>query len=187
MNRSVPIGIACLLPLTLVAAEPKAPATVTELFADFDPRKDPLDAELVREWEKDGIVYRTVTFHVGTFKGTPARLAAFYAFPKGATQAAALLHLHGGGQRAFLHEVEFHAKRGYACLSLNWGGREMEGAEDGDPNTDWGAVDPTQNNVPGYFSLEPGEKTIDPFESPRNNNWYLLTLGARRGLTFLEQ
>jgi hypothetical protein len=28
---------------------------------------------------------------------------------------------------------------------------------------------------------------LDDFESPRNNNWYLLTIGARRGLTFLEQ
>ena len=34
---------------------------------------------------------------------------------------------------------------------------------------------------------KPGDKYLDPFESPRNNNWYLLTLGARRGLTFLEQ
>lgn len=39
------------------------------------------------------------TFHVGTFKGKPARMAAFYAFPKGAKKAAALLHLHGGGHR----------------------------------------------------------------------------------------
>ena len=92
-----------------------------------------------------------------------------------------LLHLHGGGQRAFLKEVEFYAKRGYACLSINWGGREMEEAKAGDPNTDWGAVDPTQQNVPGYFNLKPGEKYLDPVESPRNNNWYLLTLGADEG------
>ena len=32
----------------------------------------------------------------------------------------------------------------------------MENAKPGEPNTDWGAVDPTQNNVPGYFSLKPG-------------------------------
>lgn len=185
--RGVLVGVAWLLPLALVAAEPTCPDTVEELFADFDPRKDPLDTNVVREWEEDGIVHRTVTFHVGTFRGTPARMAAFYAFPKGATRVAALLHLHGGGQRAFLHETAFYAKRGYACLSINWGGRDMEAGRSGDPNTDWGAVDPTQNNVPGYFSLEPGEGTIDPFESPRNNNWYLLTLGARRALTFLEE
>jgi dienelactone hydrolase len=190
MNRcvlNILIGLTCLLPTVIRADEPKAPATVKELWADFDPRKDELDAKVVRQWEKDGIVYRYVTFHIGAFKGKPARMAAFFAFPKGAKKLPGLLHIHGGGQRAFLNEVEFYAKRGYACLSINWGGREMENAQEGDPNTDWGAVDPTQKNVPGYFNLKPGEKYLDPFESPRNNNWYLLTLGARRGLTFLEQ
>ncbi|ADB19072.1 Dipeptidylaminopeptidase/acylaminoacyl-peptidase -like protein [Pirellula staleyi DSM 6068] len=169
------------------ASAADAPVTVKELFADFDPRKAPLDAKVVREWEKDGIVFRYVTYHIGAFKDKPARMAAFFAFPKKAKKLPGLLHVHGGGQRAFLHEVEFYAKRGYACLSVNWGGREMEEAKEGDPNTAWGAVDPTQNNVPGYFNLKPGEKYLDPFESPRNNNWYLLTLGCRRGLTFLEQ
>ena len=144
----------------------------------------------MREWEQDGLVFRYVTFHIGTFKGKPARLAAFFGFPQGpigASRLPGLLHLHGGGQRAFLHEVEFYARRGYACLSINWGGREMENAKAGDSNTDWGAVDPTQNNVSGYFNLKPGDKYLDPFASPRNNNWYLLTLAARRGLTFLER
>lgn len=181
------IGITCLLPTIVIADEPKAPVSVKELFADFDPRKDPLDVKVVREWEQGGIVYRTVTFHIGSFKGKPARMAAFFGFPKGAKKLPGLLQIHGGGQRASLKEVEFYAKRGYACLSINWGGREMENAKDGDRNTDWGAVDPTQKNVPGYANLKPGEKYLDPFESPRNNNWYLLTIGCRRGLTFLEQ
>ena len=86
-----------------------------------------------------------------------------------------------------MHEVKYYASRGYACLSVNWGGREMEEARPGDANTDWGAVDPTQKNVPGYANLKPGPLYLDPVESPRNNNWYLLTLASRRGLTFLEQ
>ncbi|MFM8274402.1 MAG: alpha/beta hydrolase family protein [Gemmata sp.] len=184
---AVLIGTACGLSAVAPAADPKPPANVGELFADFDPRKDALDAKVVREWEESGTVYRSVTYHVGTFRGKPARVAAFFGFPKGAQKVPGLLHLHGGGQRAFLKEVEFYAKRGYACLSVNWGGREMENAKAGDPNTDWGAVDPTQTNVPGYFNLKPGDKCLDPFDSPRNNNWYLLTLAARRGLTFLEQ
>ena len=163
------------------------PRTVEEIRDGFDPRAEPLETEIVREWEDDGIVYRYVTFRVGEFLGEPARVAAFYGFPEGAVGLPGLLHLHGGGQRAFLHEVEFYARRGYACLSINWGGREMERAEPGDQNTDWGAVDPTQQNVPGYFNLKPGEKCLDPVESPRNNNWYLLTLAGRRGLTFLER
>ncbi|MFO0875908.1 MAG: acetylxylan esterase [Gemmataceae bacterium] len=181
------IGLAWWFGCISFADEPQAPSNVKALWADFDPRKEALDSRVVREWEQDGIVYRYVTFHIGTFKGKPARMAAFYGFPRGAKNLPGLLHLHGGGQRAFLKEVEFYARRGYACLSINWGGRVMEDARDSDPNTDWGAVDPTQKNVPGYFNLKPGDKTLEPFESPRNNNWYLLTLGARRGLTYLEQ
>jgi dienelactone hydrolase len=188
------VCLVCLLAVAAVAhctqqpaAAADVPQTVQELFADFDPRRDELDSKLVREWEKDGIVYRYVTYHIGSFKGQPARMAAFFGFPRGAKKLPGLLHIHGGGQRAFQHEVEFYAKRGYACLSLNWGGREMENAQAGDLNTDWGAVDPTQKNVPGYANLKPGTQYLDAVESPRNNNWYLLTLGARRGLTFLEQ
>lgn len=180
--------ILCLMYLgSDVAVAQDHPKTVEALFSEFDPQKAPLETKIVRAWEKDGIVYRYVTFTIGTFKDKPARMAGFFGFPKGAKNLPGLLHLHGGGQRAFLHEVEFYSKRGYACLSINWGGREMEGAKLNDASTDWGAVDPTQKNVPGYFNLKPGDKYLDPVDSPRNNNWYLLTLGSRRGLTFLEQ
>lgn len=49
MNRYILIGLVLLLPTFTLAEETKAPATVKELFADFDPRKDPLDSKLVRE------------------------------------------------------------------------------------------------------------------------------------------
>ena len=168
----------------------KVPQNVAELWAGYDPRKEPLRTEVVREWEEDGVVVRVVRYFVGSFKGKPAWMAAFYAFPKsakGGKKLPGVLHMHGGGQRANLHLVKYHAGRGYAALSVNWGGRPMEGAKPGEANTDWGAVDPTQNNVPGYFNVLPGDKFLDPQESPRNCNWFLLTLGCRRGLTFLEQ
>ena len=168
-------------------AEEDAPESVQALWAELDPAAEPLDVRVVRQWEEDGLVLRYVTFQIGTFKTRAARIAAFYGFPRDAERLPALLHLHGGGQRAFLHEVRYYARRGYACLSINWGGREMEGAMQGEPNTDWGAVDPTQKNVPGYSNLLPGEKYLDAFQSPRNNNWYLLTIAGRRGLTFLER
>jgi len=174
-----------------------APQSVTELWADFDPRKDPLEVEVIREWREDGGVFRQVRFLVGTFRGQPARMAAIYGFPEGAKQKLpAVLHIHGGGQRAFLHEVKFLVARGYAALSVNWGGsgtgqppfNSPDGAQPGDPNTDWGAVDPSQLNVPGYSSMLPGPKQFfTDREHPKNNNWYLLTLGCRRALTFLEQ
>ncbi len=173
------------------------PQSVAELWADFDPRKDPVEAEVIREWKEDGGVFRHVRYLIGHFKGKPARMAAIYGFPEGAKEKVpAVMHIHGGGQRASLHEVKLLVGRGYAALSVNWGGsgtgktpfNSPEGAQPGDPNTDWGAVDPSQLNVPGYNTLLPGAKQFfEDREHPKNNNWYLLTLGCRRGLTFLEQ
>lgn len=171
------------------------PRSVQELWADFDPRRDPLEVEVVREWSEEGGVFRLVRYLVGTFKGEAARMAAIYGFPEGGEALPAVMHLHGGGQRASLNEVKFFVAHGYAALSVNWGARANgcsfihppQGAQPGDPNTDWGAVDPSQVNWTGFFSLLPGPKQL--FEDrahPKNNNWYLLTLGCRRGLTFLE-
>ena len=104
-------------------------------------------------------------FFICNFKGKPARLAAIYGFPDGAKERLpAVMHIHGGGQRAFLGEVKFLVARGYAALSVNWGGsgtgkppfNSPEGAQPGDPNTDWGAVDPSQLNVQGYYTVLPG-------------------------------
>ena len=182
----------------LLEKNKNTPQFVAELWSDFDPRKDPLETELVREWKSDGMVLRYVRFLIGTFKGKPARMAAFYGFPEDAkAKLPAIMHIHGGGQRASLEEVKAMVARGYAVLSVNWGGargggqtgiNSMEPSEPGDPNTDWGAVDPTQLNAGGYASMLPGPKQFfEDREHPKNCNWYLLTVGCRRGLTFLEQ
>ncbi|MBL8829263.1 MAG: dienelactone hydrolase family protein [Planctomycetaceae bacterium] len=179
---------------TLVAAD--VPQSVAELWADFDPRREPLQSETIREWTADGVVIRMLRFQVGTFKGQPARMVALYGFPEGTKdKLPGVLHIHGGGQRASASEIVLLALRGYAVLSVHWGGASggqqittCEGAQAGDPNTDWGAVDPTQLNVPGYSSTLPGPKQFyEDREHPKNNNWYLLTLGCRRALTLLEQ
>ena len=164
-----------------------SPETVEKVWGNYDPRTEPIDAKVVREWQEDGLTLKYIVYSIGTFKGTPATMAAFYGFPTGQKNLPGLIHMHGGGQRAFLHEGKRYAKRGYATLSVNWGGRPMENSGSEDPNTDWGAVDPTQNNVAGYSNLLPQNQTIDPFPSARNNNWFLLTIGCRRGITFLEK
>lgn len=165
-----------------------APRTLDELWEGYDPRAEPLETTVVREWQEDGVTLRYVAFTVGTFKGRKSRLAAFYAFPKTEAKLPALLHLHGGGQHASADEAKFAAHNGYAGLSINWGANPLDGMKEGDPNTDWGAVDPTQTGHNSHYaSLAPDDKTLDAVESPRNNNWFLLVLAARRALTFLEQ
>jgi len=186
-----------LLSWTGVSAQsPGVPQALEELWAgysDFD-RATPLDLEVLKEWEQDGAVCRIVRYQVGVFKGAPSRVAGFYAFPKGATKLPAILDLHGGGQSASLNTVLTWAGRGYACLSLNWGGNPMSLGQnhwDG-PQTDWGRLDathPPQRNKANHFagSLKPDGFTLDDVESPRNSNWYLVLMAARRAVSLLER
>ncbi len=162
--------------------------TAAALWQDYNPRTEPLQIKRVRSWQQDGVHVHYVIYTVGTFKGERSTMAAFYTTPLKTDQNyPAVVNIHGGGQRAYLRSSIEYAQRGYCCISPNWGGREMETARPGDLNTDWGAVDPTQSNPQGYSSVLPGPKKIDPFESPRNNHWYLLTIACRRAITFLEQ
>ncbi len=168
--------------------EEKVPQGVKELWTDYDSTKEPLDVNIVREWQEDGVTVRYLTYKIGTFKGKKSTMAAFYGFPtKHDGKIPALIQMHGGGQRASVDSAKYGAENGYACLSINWGGREMEKAEPGDPGTDWGAVDATQTGHNGHYgSLMPDNLTVDAFESPRNNNWFLIIMAAKRGITLLQ-
>ncbi len=169
------------------------PQTVEALWADIDPRAEPLDIEVVEEWRDGGVTTRYLLYTVCTHGGEPCRVAAFYCFPTGAKGAPAFVWAHGGGQRAERRRGEYFARRGYATLDYNWGGREMvEGIA---ANTDWGKLDPSQGPrfYPGALrpnvklNLEPDGHTVDSVASPRNGNWFLLALAGRRGITLLER
>ncbi len=170
------------------------PQNVADLWKDYDARKEPLEIKVVKEWKDDGVVTRYVTFKVGTFKGTDARIAAYYTYPdNGKQKNAAFVWSHGGGQRAERGRGVYFAKQGFATVDINWLGRPLE--PEIDVNTDWGKVDPTQG--PRFYAkalrkgwkqnLQPDEYSIDPVPSPRNANWFLLAVAARRAITFLEQ
>ncbi len=169
------------------------PQTVTDLWKDYDPCKEALEVKVVKEWKESGTVCRYVTFKIGTFKGADARIAAYYSFPDNGKKNPAFVWSHGGGQRADRQRGLYFAKRGFAVVDINWLGRPLE--KEIAENTDWGKVDPTQG--PRFYSkalrkswkhsLKPDEFTIDPVVSPRNNNWFLLAVAARRAITFLGQ
>ncbi len=181
-----------------IAADPRQviPKNVQELWADYETldKSTPLEVEVLKEWEQDAIICRIVRYQVGVFKGSPSRVAAFYAYPKGGTNLPALVQIHGGGQSASLNSVVTYAKRGYASVSINWGGNAMNlGSENwAGPQTDWGKLDathPPQRNKANHFAgaLTPDDYTLDAVESPRNSNWYLVLIAARRAISFLEQ
>ena len=109
--------------LNQLFAEEGIPQSVADLWADFDPQRDPIETEVIREWKEDGMVLRHVGYFIGSFKGKPARMAAVYGFPEGTKEKLpAVMHIHGGGQRGSVSEVKLLVARGYAALSVNWGG-----------------------------------------------------------------
>ena len=185
------------------------PQTHAELWADFDPRAEPLDVEVLHEWEEDGVVLQVLRYRVGIFKGEKAMVAAVYGYPKDGKNLPGLVNIHGGGQYADYRACLTNAKRGYATITIAWAGRihapdyRVSPAEvklfwdhqTEDPNykltTDWGALDgyhaPSKNGQDAFPSIPTAEWTLDAVESPRNNSWFLGTLAARRALTFLEQ
>lgn len=191
----------------------RSPGNFEEMWDGFDPRAEPLEVEVVREWEEEGVILRIVRFRIGLFKGSKATLAAIYGFPAKVSDSdhrlPGLLQIHGGGQYADHRACLTNAKRGYATVSIAWAGRisapdyHVTPAEvklfwddkTDDPayrlTTDWGAVDgyhaPGRNPRNAFPSARPAPWTLDTVESPRNSGWFLCALAARRALTFLER
>ena len=99
------------------------PHTMQELWAGLDMRAEPLDVEILKEWEEDGIVLKVLRYRVGIFKGQKAMMGAVYGYPKGGSKLPALVQIHGGGQYADYKAALTNAKRGYATISIAWAGR----------------------------------------------------------------
>ena len=98
-----------------------------KMWSGFDPRKESLETETLKEWTEDGVRLRIVRFRIGQFKGKVARLAAVYGFPaelnENKNRVPGLVQIHGGGQYADYKACLANAKRGYATVSIAWAGR----------------------------------------------------------------
>ncbi|MCM8531315.1 MAG: dienelactone hydrolase family protein [Lentisphaeraceae bacterium] len=218
MNELSNLFLSCCLLLTsLVTAETlpplkngAAPQNFEELWADFDPRKEPLDVEVLKEWEEEGVILKVLRYRVGIFKGKKSMVAGIYGYPKDGAKLPGLVQIHGGGQYAHHNAVLTNAKRGYVTISISWAGRISAPDYRVGPNevklywdkeisnsnykvtTDWGALDgyhaPHKYPKNSFPSIpKPAHWTLDDVPSPRNNGWFLCTMAARRALTFLER
>jgi len=179
------------------------------MWRGFDPRSDPLETEILKQWEEGSVVMKIIRYRIGKFKGQKSIMAGVYGYPKGQVGLPGLLQVHGGGQYAHSNAVLTNAKRGYATLSIAWAGRISapeytvspnevqlfwEGKKDNPEyklTTDWGALDayhaPSRYGRDAFASLPVADWTLDPVKSPRNSSWFLVAMAGRRGLTFLEQ
>ncbi len=185
------VAIATLTSADATATAPgDLPRDARELWerVDAEHRDIPLETEVLKTWEDDGIVFNVVRFTVGVYRGRKAKLAGYYAYPKGGRDLPALVQVNGGGQKAGTHGPRKWATYGYACFNPNNGCQPWDKDARGLPNTDWGALTP---GIPGDKRrskgiLAPGDGTIDDFVSPRNHQWFPRMIGVRRALSFLE-
>jgi len=160
---------------------PQGALLVRQLYSDFDPRREPLDIEVIREWDERGIHIEQLYFTGQVFGGVKTRVYAYRAAPLEGGRLPGILHCHGGGQTAYLDWVRFWARRGYVCVSFDYSG---------DTNkynlpeyvrehfTRWG--DAVDSMIAGRPSAKPG------MEAAKGSNWYHFCLAARRALTLLE-
>ena len=98
------------------------PLDFDRMWHGFDPRAEPLETEILKEWEEDGVVMKVIRYRIGTFKGQKSMMAAIYGYPKGQTAIPGLLQIHGGGQYAHSNAVLTNAKA-WLCYPVHCLGR----------------------------------------------------------------
>jgi dienelactone hydrolase len=170
---------------------------VTDFWASYDARKEPLDVEVVREWESDAGRFQLVRYRLGRLTGSNKSaapiIAAYYGCPRDAAGVPGIVHIHGGGQRAHAGRVQSWVELGYACISINWGAKVLE--EPDTPNTDWdglaaGFIRPGVAKTDGldhHNLVRPDRNTLYKEAHLLNSSWALIAVSARRALTFLER
>jgi len=165
-------GCMTTLPLT---AEPGR-LTPAQVWAGYDPRTEPLEVEVLRQWSEAGSRFREVYFTGKRVAGQPVRVYAIYAAPEGSRKLPGILHVHGGGQTVNLEWLRFWVKRGYAALSFDWCGA-WPGR---DTYTLWGPLKHANHQ-------EAGDRLCAADPDVRASSWYEWAAVTRRALTYLEQ
>ena len=169
------------------------PADIPALWNTFDSTKEPLDIQVLHEYQMNGVTIQMISYVVGTMKAKKIRMGAYLSYPsKIKGKIPGIVQIHGGGQRAMADYSYGIAQNGYAVLATNWGGRLMEHQEKGQPGegkvgTDWSPLDATQKHNAWYANTAPDPYTYDDFDSPRNNNWFLINMANKRAITLLQQ
>lgn len=157
------------------SAAPNAFASVDDLWRGFDPRAVPLHVNVMNEKEGPDGKIRKIRFTSEVVDGFAVQIVGYYGFPSGTGKHPAILHIHGGSQIASRAYVEYWLHRGYAVMSINWGGLPQGDAFPA--GTDWGPLAMGLND-PG------SDRRMVP--DVRANAWFHWAIACRRAITFLE-
>ena len=170
---------------------------IREFWKGYDARKEPLKVRVVESWKTEQGEVRLVLYSLGKLQGSNKSasplIAAYLGLPKGKESKPGIVHVHGGGQRANRKRVADWMTMGYACVSINWGGKVLEKADT--PNTDWdglaaGFIRPgvtKADQLDHHNTVRPDPHTLFKEPHPLNSSWNLISICVRRALTMLEQ
>ena len=159
---------------------PDVLSTIQQMAAEYDPRKEPLEIEMIKEWDEGNVHYEQLYFTGEIVDGVKTRIYAYRGAPKSGSKLPGVLYCHGGGQTAYLHWVRFWATRGYVCVSFDFSG---DTNKNGLPEyrrehfTRWG--EPVEKMMTGAGKPATGF-------APKYDSWYHFVAAARRSLTLLE-
>ena len=149
--------------------------------------------QTLHEYEKDGVTIKMISHVVGTMKGKKIRMGGYLAYPRKLEgKVPGIVQIHGG-QRAMADYSAGIAQNGYAVLAYQLGVADLWHQEKGQPGegkigTDWAPLDATQKHNAWYANTAPDPYTYDDdFDSPRNNNWFLINMANKRAITLLQQ
>lgn len=163
-----------LVVATVIGRSAPAPSSPLELWHDYNARALPLNEEILRQWHEAGVDYKEVRFDGDPVGPERVRIYGIYAAPSGASGVPGILHAHGGGQTVSPPWLRYWAGRGYAILSINWGGEW--------PNRDKFTIYPA--GLPqGNHRHSSGFKSVSGM---MENSWMIWTRVCRRALTYLE-
>ncbi len=170
---------------------------ILDFWKGYDARKEPLEIQIIESWKTERGEVRLVLYSLGRLRGSnkaaSPMIAAYVGLPKDPTPKPGIVHVHGGGQRANRRRVEDWMKMGYACVSINWGGKVLEKVDT--PNTDWdglaaGFIRPgvtKADQLDHHNTVRPDPNTLFKKAHPLNSSWNLISICVRRALTLLEQ
>jgi len=197
LRENILIKIFTITSLLFTATITHASQEVLDFWNSYDARKEPLNVEVVQEWQSDKGTVQLIRYDLGQLTGSnksaSPRIAAYYGYPKGAGKVPGIVQIHGGGQQASRSRVETWMAMGYACISINWGAKVLEQPDT--PNTDWddlaaGFIRPgvtREEQLDHHNLVRPDKNTLYKEPHLLNSSWNLIAMSARRALTFLEQ
>ena len=150
-------------------------------YAAMDPKRDPLEIEIVKAWDEEGIHYEAMYFTGQIAEGVPTRVYAIRGVPAAGENLPGILYAHGGGQTAYFEWVQFWARKGYACLSFDYSGDTNKYGPQykREHFTKWGSG--VENQLAEWLSTPAMDR------QPTGDGWYQNVWAARRALTVLEQ